>query len=161
CWARAGCAANPTKITVGTATQTFNPNRALMLVHDRLVDELLHQLAEVGALRARGLGHQHRGELLLRIDPEVRSGVAGPHELARGTRNAADAIALAHGEAQAERVALGAKKQLTRLHRLVDESAEVIRSHEAHRGAAEDPVTFERAAVQQHLREAQVVAGGG
>src|SRR5712691_8465169 len=40
-------------------------------VRDRLVDELLHLLAEVGALRARRLRHQHRGDLLLRVDPEV------------------------------------------------------------------------------------------
>src|SRR5467141_3087948 len=53
------------------------------LVRDRLVDELLHLLAEVGALRARRLRHQHRGDLLLRIDPEIGAAVARPHATIR------------------------------------------------------------------------------
>ena len=74
--------------------------------------------------------------------------------------DSAHAVALAHGEAQAEGITLGAEQQLAGLHRLVDEGAEVVRSHEPHRGPAEDARALERAPVQQHLREAQVVACG-
>src|SRR6267143_7080161 len=79
-----------------------DPCRAERLVRNRLVDELLHQLAEVGPLRARRLRHQHRDYLLLRVHPEVGAGVTRPHELARRARHARDAIALAHHETEAE-----------------------------------------------------------
>src|SRR2546427_12073358 len=71
-------------------------------VRDRLVDELLHLLAEIGALRARRLRHQHRGDLLLRGDPEIRAAVARPHVLARRTGTRANAPGMAHREAEPE-----------------------------------------------------------
>src|ERR1051325_10135846 len=67
---------------------------------------MLHQLPEISALRAGRLRHQHRGELLLGVHPEVRAGIAGPHELALRARDAAYAVALTHRKAQAEGVAL-------------------------------------------------------
>src|SRR6267378_2449262 len=72
------------------------------LVRDRLVDELLHLLAEVGALRARRLRHQHRGDLLLRVDPEIGAAVARPHVLARRAGNCVFEGYGAHREAEPE-----------------------------------------------------------
>src|SRR6267154_4226837 len=86
-------------------------------VRDRLVDELLHLLAEVGALRARRLRHQHRGDLLLRIDPEIGAAVARPHVLARLPGNRRDAVGKTHREAEPESVALAAEEQHARVHR--------------------------------------------
>src|SRR5207249_6920476 len=70
-----------------------------------LVDESLEQLPVIRALRPGGLGHQHRGDLLLRIHPEVRPGVPRPHELAGRTRYAGEARLAADGKAEAEGVA--------------------------------------------------------
>src|ERR1041385_9581679 len=82
------------------ASDSISP-QATSLVRDRLVDELLHLLAEIGALRARRLRHQHRGELLLRVDPEIGAAVARPHVLARSAGNRCDAVGEAHLAAEA------------------------------------------------------------
>src|SRR5438128_1692598 len=68
--------------------------------------------------------------------------------------------ALASGEAEPERIALGAEKKLAGLHRRRDEAAEVVGGHELDRRAAEDARAFERAAVHHRLREADVVGRG-
>src|SRR5207302_6826743 len=95
-------------------------DRVERLIGDRLVDELLHELAEIRALRARRLRHQHCGHLLLRVHPEVSAGVARPHELAGRAGHARNSVAGAHREAEAEAVALGAEQQLARLNWLLD-----------------------------------------
>src|SRR5258708_38061652 len=96
-------------------------------VRDRLVDELLHLLAEVGAWRARRLRHQHRGDLLFRIDPEIGAAVARPHVLARRTGNRGDAVRNAHRDAEPESVALAAEQQHARLHRRGHRAAPLAR----------------------------------
>src|SRR5467141_1175776 len=118
------------------------------LVRDRLVDELLHLLAEVGALRARRLRHQHRGDLLLRIDPEIGAAVARPHVLARGTGNRGDAVGEAHREAEPESVALAAEEQHARIHRQVHRAAEMVRSHQSHGGILDGKRVLSRTTVR-------------
>src|SRR5262249_9814671 len=60
------------------------------LVGERAVNQLLDQLAVIGADRAGRLAHVDGGELLLGVDPEIGSGIAGPHELARRAWHAGD-----------------------------------------------------------------------
>src|SRR5947209_8380789 len=115
----------PTVPARRTATDPERHNPAS--VRDRLVDELLHLLAEVGALRARRLRHQHCGDLLLRVDPEIGAAVARPHVLARRTRNRGNAVGKAHREAEPESVALAAEEQHARVHRQVHRAAEMVR----------------------------------
>ena len=66
-------------------------------------------------------GHMHElgglakpRDLFLRIHPEVRPGVPGPHELAGRARHAGDAVSLADGEAEPERVAWRPEQKLAR-----------------------------------------------
>src|SRR5262245_11601905 len=73
-------------------------------VDDRLIDQLLDQFAVVGADRARCLAHEHRCNLLLRVDPEVGSGIARPHELARRARHPGNPRREPHGKAEPEAV---------------------------------------------------------
>src|SRR3989442_13796520 len=101
-------------------------------VRDRLVDELLHLLAEVGALRARRLRHQHRGDLLLRVDPEIGAAVARPHVLARRTGNRGTAVGKAHREAEPDSVALAAAEHHAPIHRQVHRAHETFAIHRVH-----------------------------
>src|SRR5713226_2089416 len=54
--------------------------RATVSVRDRLVDELLDQPAIPGAGGERPLRHEHRHQLLFRVDPEESARRAAPHE---------------------------------------------------------------------------------
>jgi class 3 adenylate cyclase len=54
-------------------------------VHDCLIHQRAHEIAIVQPL-GRGLHHQNRNELLLRIDPEVGAGDAAPREIADRAR---------------------------------------------------------------------------
>src|SRR5438477_262847 len=105
-----------------------------MIVPIDLLAPILDDMVKLGrpnrALRARRLGHQHAGELLLRIDPEVGAGIARPGEVACRAGHAGDAVSGAHGKAEAEAIALHAEQQLAGLHRLVDEVAEVVGRHQ-------------------------------
>jgi hypothetical protein len=67
--------------------------RGWQSVGERAINQLLDQLAVIGADRAGRLAHVDGGELLLGVDPEIGSGIAGPHELARRARHAGDPAA--------------------------------------------------------------------
>src|SRR6516165_3719972 len=100
------------------------------LVGERAIDQLLDQLTVIGADRAGRLAHVDGGELLLGIDPEIGSGIAGPHELARRARHAGDPVAGPNRKAQPERVAWGAEQELARTKRRGNSAAEMIGGHQ-------------------------------
>src|SRR5207302_928602 len=89
----------------------------LQSIGERAVSQLLDQLAVIGADRAGRLAHVDGGKLLLGVDPEISSGIAGPHELARRARHAGDPAARANRKAEPERVAWGAEQKLGRTKR--------------------------------------------
>src|ERR1700730_541086 len=99
-------------------------------VAERAVNQLLDQLAIVGADRAGRLAHVDGGELLLGVDPEIGSGIAGPHELARRARHTGDPAAGAHRKAEPERVAWGTEKELAWTKRRGNSAAEMIGGHQ-------------------------------
>jgi hypothetical protein len=95
-------------------------------VAERAVNQLLDQLAVIGADRAGRLAHVDCGELLLGVDPEIGSGIPGPHELARRARHAGDPAAGPNRKAEPERVAWGAEQEFARTKRRGDTAAEMI-----------------------------------
>src|SRR5215471_1811597 len=62
--------------------------QAAPLIHDRPIHELLHQPAIHRPDRARRLRHVDGDEFFLRIDPEERARITGPHVFALGTGDA-------------------------------------------------------------------------
>src|SRR5690242_15191374 len=74
----------------------FRVSSSVWSIHDRGVHELLEEFSIVGADRAWRLRHIHRDDLLLRVDPEIGSGVTTPHELALRAGHAGDARGLTH-----------------------------------------------------------------
>src|SRR6516165_8958425 len=104
--------------------------KAGLSVHERLIDEPFEHLAVIGADRARRLGHVDTDDLFLGIDPEIGAGVTSPHEFARGARHTGNAIPLAHGKAEPERIAGRSQQKLTRLERRCDARAKMVRRHQ-------------------------------
>src|SRR6202048_5481563 len=98
-------------------------------VAERAVNQLLDQLTIVGADRARRLAHVNGGELLLGVDPEIGSGIAGPHELARRARHAGDPAAGPHRKAEPDCVAWTTEKELAWTKRRGNSAAEMIGGH--------------------------------
>src|SRR5947209_20455982 len=109
----------------GAPTGDVLARAASQSVGERAVNQLLDQLAIVGADRAGRLAHVDGGELLLGVDPEIGSGIASPHELARRARHARDPAAGAHRKAEPERVARGAEQELARTERRGNSAAEM------------------------------------
>src|SRR5260221_12830971 len=66
------------------------------LVDDRLIDELPEPRPVVGPQDAARLDHEDRYQLLLRVDPELRAGIAAPVEVPGGSRNRCDAVRRPH-----------------------------------------------------------------
>src|ERR1700733_6506784 len=139
-------------------TSSAKTRFALLAGHDersislhRRVHEVAQQRAEIFALTG-ALRHQHRKQLLLRIDPEERSGHSAPEELAERTRERCDALLGAYGEAEAEAMA-GRHQRTLNFHI----RTEMIRGHQFQRLAANQPDPVERAAVEQHLAEPGVI----
>src|SRR5205807_9239111 len=107
--------------------------------------EAAHQGAEIFSL-ARTLRHEHGKKLLLRIDPEERSGHPAPEELTYRTRKRRHALLRAHRKAETE--AVTCRHQMTFE---PDLGTKMIRRHQLQRLAADDPVAVEGAAIEQHL----------
>src|SRR6516162_7091690 len=105
-------------------------SRETQSVGERAINQLLDQLAVIGADRAGRLAHVDGGELLLRIDPKIGSGIAGPHELARRARHAGDPAAWPNRKAEPERVAWGSEQELAGTKRRGNSAAEMIGRHQ-------------------------------
>jgi hypothetical protein len=80
------------------------------LIDNSRVNQLLNESAIVGSDGAWRLTHVDADELLLGVDPEVGTGITGPHELSGCPWNAGNAAALAHGKAEPEGVTGGAEE---------------------------------------------------
>src|SRR6476646_3030 len=76
------------------AFRNATAGRVMTSVHECLIDERLEHLAVIRAYRARRLCHVYTDDLFLGIYPEKSAGVTSPHELARGTGNASNSVAL-------------------------------------------------------------------
>jgi hypothetical protein len=99
-------------------------------VGEGAVHQLLDELAVIGADRARRLAHVDGSEVLLWVDPEIGSGIAGLHELARRARHAGDPADGPHRKAEPERVAWGAEQELAGTKRRGNSVAEMIGGHQ-------------------------------
>src|SRR5258707_8557981 len=96
------------------------------------------------------LNHVNRYELLLRIDPEQRSRIAGPAIFAKRARQGSIANAGADLEAKAKSQPGRAARPRQR----------VIRGHEFDRLVAEQALAGEIAAIGNHDRKPQVIIHG-
>ena len=83
-------------------------------IHDRAVDQLLDELAVVGAAGARRLAHLDADELLLRVDPEIGAGIPGPHEFAGRSRHAGDARRLGARQSRGRRCSRACRAEARR-----------------------------------------------
>src|SRR5215467_6998858 len=92
---------------------------------DCAIHQLLNQPTVVRVQRAGCLAHIDANELLLRVHPEIGSGIPTPGELPGRSHYASDAHTLPHREAESESVARIIGQQRSRC----DASAEVIRGH--------------------------------
>src|SRR5262249_50099886 len=110
-------------------------------------------LAAVGLLR-----HVHGHQLFLGGDPGISGGVAGPEELAYGTRPARLAGFAADREPESKAVAVAGDPVRAALDA---RPQHVIRRHEGDHPRAENAHAIELATVGEHLREAKIIAGGG
>src|SRR5262245_63945064 len=104
-------------------------------------------LAIVGADRAWCLAHIDGGELLLRVDPEISAGIAGPHELAGRARHAGDAAGRPYRKAEAERISGCAEQELARTERRGNAGAEMVCRHQRDGRARQDARAVELPAV--------------
>src|SRR5258706_16372554 len=84
-----------------------------------------------------------------------------PKNSPRRPRYARHARTLAHGEAEAEGITRYAEQQFAGCDRRRDARTEMIGGHQCDAAAAQHAVTVELAAIEQHLREAQIVRCGG
>ncbi len=92
-------------------------------------------------------------QLLDRVDPPLGVGSAAPAKLARRARPVREPRVEQDRPAQAEAVG--------RLAHRVDAFRQVVLQHPFDRLAAQQAHTFQLAAVQQHLAEAEVIPGRG
>src|SRR5262249_53700290 len=99
-------------------------------VGERAINQLLDQLAVIGADRARRLAHVDGGGPLLGAAREMVPGIAGPHDPARRARHAGDPAAGPHRKAEPECVAWGAKQELAGTKRRGNAVAEMIGGHQ-------------------------------
>src|SRR5215475_12151407 len=90
-------------------TQGVRPDDSKLV--DRRVNKSARERAEIFAL-AGSLRHEHREQVLRRIDPEEGAGPAAPEKLADRARERRHAGLRAHGETEAEAVAGGHQRAL-------------------------------------------------
>src|SRR5439155_11244201 len=98
----------------------------------RSSDQVAQHDADILAL-ARALHHEHREQILLRVDPEERSGHPAPEELAERTRERRHAVMGADREAETKSVAGRHQGRVD-----LDAWAEMIGRHQLQRLAAHD-----------------------
>src|SRR5262245_45607901 len=135
-------------------TSSGPASREQTSVDDRLADRRLERGPQLPARAA--LHHVDAHELLRRLHPERHAAAAGPAERAlRYVELSGDGIEH-HLHAEAEAHAARRAAELA-----VDQVAGVVRHHELHRARAQDALARELAAVEQHLRELEVVLGAG
>src|SRR5947207_3014521 len=123
----------------GAQYRTAEPGHETSL-HSR-VNQIAHQRARKIALSG-SLRHEHREQILLRIDPEERPRNAAPEILADAAGERRDAGVPAHGEAETKAVAGGEQGAVGH-----NAGSEVIGGHQLQRLAADDPGAVERAAI--------------
>src|SRR6266850_8107481 len=122
-------------------------------------DRLIHQIAQQRAIvrTAHGfLRHHYRHQILEWIHPEVGPGVAPPVILAG--RAGPFRLSRLEPRAEAESKAVAGAGQESRAG--ADVRVQMVGGHVLHCFRPEDARAVEFAAVLEHLREAQVVAGG-
>src|SRR5262249_54192300 len=117
-------------------TMALAASRGTNLVGNGLIDELPEEIAMVSAQLTLRLHHENRDQLLLRVNPEVGSRVAGPSEFTGRTRQRRQAIRQAHAETQTKRKRRRVQNSPTHCRCGGQARSQMIGSHEPDRRAA-------------------------
>src|SRR5690606_19367429 len=124
------------------------------LVDQRPIDEVLEQHARVDPVR-RPLRHEDADQVLLRVDPEARAPGAGPHRIAFRAGDPAHAVVKPDAETETKAITWSRGADRASAH-----PDRVLRKHELDALLGQVPLTVELAAVDHHLREAEIILGG-
>src|SRR5688500_1382775 len=127
--------------------------RRSWLLHQPGVNDVLEHHARMDPV-GRTLRHEDADQFFLGVDPEAGAPEPRPHGVALGTRHPTHAVVMAHTEAQAEAIARPGGPDGGAPH-----ADGVLRQHDLHGLLRQVTLAVELAAVEHHLREAQVVGG--
>jgi len=122
-----------------------------MSIDQSLIRAGQESLEEMVLVVRKVLGKNEQNHLLFGIDLAKGGCRAGPTECAKGARSRVLSQIDQYGNTQAEAEVPGA--YITAM-----EMAQMVCGHELHCLASENPPTVQGAAVEEHLREAGVVA---